>query len=172
VQLKQYILNETGAVGTNSSGFNNTEPTSSVFSLGSGTTANTSGGTQIAYCFAEKKGFSKFGSYTGNGNDGDGTFIYTGFKPAFFMIKRTDASQPWLILDSKRGAYNVNQSKLFPNASDVENTDASNGMDFLSNGIKLRRNNNESNGSNGNYIYMAFAENPLVGSNNIPTTAR
>ena len=92
----------------------------------------------VVYIFTDTTGYCKHGSYTGNGNDGDGPFIYTGFKPAFFMIKRTDASQPWLILDSKRGAYNVNQSKLFPNASDAENTDTSNGMDFLSNGIKLK----------------------------------
>ena len=140
--------------------------------IGVKTDANINGSGQgmVMYCFAEKKGFSKFGSYVGNGSD-DGTFVYTGFKPAFVIIKST-AIKTWIMLDNKRGSYNVNQSKLFPNDSSAENNDASNGIDFLSNGLKLRRDNTEINASGATYIYMAFAENPLVGTNNIPATAR
>ena len=131
---------------------------------------NTNGTTTIAYCFAEKKGFSKFGSYVANASD-DGPMIYLGFKPAFVLIKRTSNTNVWILLDNKRGSYNVNQSKLFPDNTDAENTDTSNGIDFLSNGFKIRRNNTEINGASGDtFIYMAFAEEPLVGDN--PATAR
>ena len=145
-------------------------PTSSLIYFNADGQVNFNNSTYIMYAFTDVQGYSKFGSYTGNENN-DGTFVYTGFKPAFLIIKRSDQAQPWLLLDNKRGTYNVNQSKLFPNASDAENTDTSNGVDFLSNGFKLRRNNGESNES-GTYIYMAFAESPLVGSNNVPATAR
>ena len=160
-------LDLTNATDTSAGFWNNTSPNSSVFTLGVGGTTNNSGDF-IAYCFAEKQGFSKFGSYTGNGNN-DGTFIYTGFKPAFVIIKST-STNTWIMLDNKRGSYNVNQSKLFADDSSVENTDTSNGIDFLSNGLKLRRNNSEINTSGQSYIYMAFAEEPLVGDN--PATAR
>jgi len=162
-------LNDVNGKATYSTCWGTMNSTDCTISVGGTLDANND---HVVYIFTDTTGYCKHGSYTGNGNDGDGPFIYTGFKPAFFMIKRTDASQPWLILDSKRGAYNVNQSKLFPNASDVENTDTSNGMDFLSNGIKLKRNNAESNGSNGNYIYMAFGAAPLVGSNGVTAKAR
>ena len=160
-------LDLSNAPDTSAGFWNNTSPNSSVFTLGVGGTTNNSGDF-IAYCFAEKQGFSKFGSYTGNGNN-DGTFIYTGFKPAFVIIKST-STNTWIMLDNKRGSYNVNQSKLFADDSSVENTDTSNGIDFLSNGLKLRRNNSEINTSGQSYIYMAFAEEPLVGDN--PATAR
>jgi len=163
------FLNLTNASTSGGTGYwNNTSPTSSVFSIGTDTANNVSGNNHIAYCFAEVKGFSKFGSYTGNGSD-DGIFIYTGFKPAFVIIKSTSINT-WIMLDNKRGSYNVNQSKLFADANSVENTDTSNGIDFLSNGLKLRRNNSEINTSGQSYIYMAFAEEPLVGDN--PCTAR
>ncbi|MDB3983238.1 hypothetical protein N9419_07260 [Candidatus Pelagibacter sp.] len=150
--------------------WNNTTPTSSVFSVSAERSVNGSGENLIAYCFAEKQGYSKFGSYTGNGND-DGAFVYTGFKPAFVIIKST-STNTWIMLDNKRGSYNVNQSKLFADANSAENTDTSNGIDFLSNGLKLRRNNSEINTSGQSYIFMAFAEAPLVGTNNVPCTAR
>jgi hypothetical protein len=168
---KAIYLNETGAVGTNSSGFNNTEPTSSVFSLGSGATANTSGGTQIAYCFAEKKGFSKFGSYTGNGS-ADGTFVYTGFKPAFVMVKQSSGVNGWVIKDNKRLGYNPTFYTLRANTSGAETTDSAESVDYLSNGFKLRNTDSNNNGSGSTYIYMAFAENPFVTSTKTPTTAR
>jgi hypothetical protein len=158
---KAIYLNETGAVGTNSSGFNDTEPTSSVFSLGNGATANTSGGTQIAYCFAEKKGFSKFGSYTGNGN-ADGTFIYTGFRPALVIGKKSSASgNSWWIMDNKRPGYNVIGNYLSPNTSSAESTGSSN-LDFTSTGFKIRRTGGFINDSSATYIYTAFAEAPFV----------
>jgi len=132
-----------------------------------------SGSTYIAYCFAEKKGYSKFGKYTGNGN-ADGTFVYLGFKPAFILMKRTDTGNSyddWFIFDNKRDGFNPNNKKIAPNESSVESSDT--GLyDLLSNGFKLRTNNSNNNGSGGNFIYMAFAENPLVGSNFVPTTAR
>ena len=143
---------------------------SSTFSIGTEVSVNDSGGTYIAYCFAEKQGFSKFGSYVANGSN-DGPMIYLGFKPAFVLIKRTSNTNVWILLDNKRGSYNVNQSKLYPDNNDAENTDTSNGIDFLSNGFKIRRNNTEINGAAGDtFIYMAFAEEPLVGDN--PATAR
>jgi hypothetical protein len=151
--------------------WNDTAPTSSVFSVGGYAGLNGSGNNIIAYCFAEKKGFSKFGSYVGNGN-ADGTFVYTGFKPAFVLAKQSSASgNDWTIYDNKRNNYNVVNKVLYPNASGTEAT-ASNTYDFLSNGFKLRTTDGRENASGSTYIYMAFAENPLVGTNNIPATAR
>jgi hypothetical protein len=127
--------------------------------------------TLIAYCFAEIKGYSKFGSYTGNGST-DGTFVYTGFKPAYVMIKRSDSSPYyWNVLDNKRDTYNPERLALFPNVDEVE-YDYTNFADFLSNGFKLRFTGAGANASGGTYIYMAFAENPFVSSKGIPTTAR
>ena len=138
---------------------------SSVFSL-----TYTSGSNAIAYCFAEKKGFSKFGSYTGNGSS-DGTFVYTGFKPAFVMIKRTDASASWELSDNKRTPDNPVDIRLRPDTTSADLT-ASDVFDFLSNGFKVRTSGTDFNASGGTYIYMAFASSPLVGTNNIPATAR
>jgi hypothetical protein len=120
----------------------------------------------IAYCFAEKKGFSKFGSYVGNGN-ADGTFVYTGFKPAFVLFKPSSATENWQIHDNKRPSYNPCDN-IAPNNSSAE---ADNDfVDLVSNGFKLRSATYSASGVT--YIYMAFAENPLVGTNNIPATAR
>ena len=163
-------LDNTGAAGPSSNVFNNTTPTNSVFSLGSDSRANGSGNAQIAYCFAEKKGFSKFGSYTGN-NSSDGPFIYTGFKPAFVILKRTDGAANWQLNDSARDTFNVVNKRLSPSASDAEATNFNFG-DFLSNGFKIRQTDQTWNASGGNYIYMAFAENPLVTSTKLPATAR
>jgi hypothetical protein len=125
----------------------------------------------VAYCFAEKQGFSKFGSYVGNGSN-SGPFIYTGFRPAFVMIKRTDSTGGWTIYDNKRG-YNGNNYELFPHSSEAEYTGTSFfEADILSNGFKLRLTDGQINASGGSYIYMAFAENPFVTSTGIPTTAR
>ena len=173
---KFMCLDATQAVGTASSIFNNTEPTSSVFSVGTDDAANKSGDSLIAYCFAEKTGYSKFGSYTGNGN-ADGPFVYTGFKPAFIMVKRTDSSTggSWIMYDTKRNPYNVSDIVLAANSASSE---AGWGnvydVDILSNGFKWRNDGGSGyvNVSGASYIYMAFAEAPLVGSNNVPTTAR
>jgi hypothetical protein len=125
----------------------------------------------IAYCFAEKKGFSKFGSYTGNGST-DGTFVYTGFKPAMIIIKRTDSAEQWQISDNKRNTFNVVDKGLFPSGDFVESSSSSYYIDYTSNGFKLRNTATWFNASGGTYIYMAFAEHPFVTSTSIPTTAR
>jgi hypothetical protein len=152
--------------------FNDTAPTSSVFSIGTNAPVNTSGGTYIAYCFAEKKGYSKFGSYTGNGN-ADGTFIYTGFKPAFFLVKRTTGTaKSWIIHDNKRDPNNLVDAYLYPNSNEAEGTSSSSGVDFLSNGIKLRNTYGSENVSGVTFIYSIFAESPFVNSNGVPNNAR
>ena len=130
---------------------------------------NGSSDNMIGYCFAEKKGFSKFGSYTGNGDANDGTFVYTGFTPAWVMIKRTDSTSQWCIIDNKRPGYNIAVNTLFANLSDQEATDL--GVNLLSNGFKEDTTNNLG-ASGGTYVYMAFAESPFVSSKGIPTTAR
>ena len=174
-QTDDYIfLNTTGAKGTISNVWNSTAPTSSVFGVPSGGYDNNlSGNNMIAYCFAEKQGFSKFGSYVGNGN-ADGTFVYTGFKPAWVMIKSSSsATTNWQIFDNKRtnNASNPTDDIIFANTSGAENLDSTaNPIDFLSNGFKCRGTNVNSNSSGVSYIYMAFAAEPLVGDN--PATAR
>ena len=130
---------------------------------------NKSGDNLIAYCFAEKKGYSKFGSYTGNNQDPDGTFVYTGFAPAWVMAKKTDGTHDWTIKDNKRPGYNENNKNLNANLSNAE--ESNDEVDFLSNGFKWRDNDGASNASN-TYIYMAFAESPFVNSNGVPTNAR
>jgi hypothetical protein len=152
-------LNDTGAASTSSGNWNNTAPTSTVFTSGTGF-AN--GGNMVAYCFAEINGYSKFGSYTGNGS-ADGPFIYTGFRPAFIMIKSSTSGENWITYDNRRLGYNLTQTILFPNTNGSEET--SNGFDFLSNGFKLRASTSGSNGSGQTYIYMAFAEMPTKYAN-------
>ena len=168
---KELYLNGTSA-SASSTAWNSTTPTSSVISLdgGAGNGVNASG-DYVAYCFAEKKGFSKFGSYKSN-NSTDGVFIYTGFKPAFVLCKVTDTTtNDWTLLDSARDTYNVAGKRLYPNLSGTESEVAR--ADFLSNGFKLRGTGSDMNGPAGyGYIYMAFAEEPLVSSNDIPATAR
>ena len=163
-------LDHTGTFYTNSTIWNNTSPTSSVFSIGTNTNVNQSGSTMIAYVFAEKTGFSKFGSFTGNGST-DGPFVYTGFKPAWVMIKASSRSTDnWVIVDSKRSTFNVADSALLANTTGGIDTGYK--RDFLSNGFKIRESGANQNGSGHTFTYMAFAEAPLVGSNNVPATAR
>jgi len=148
---------------------------SSTYSVYQGLTdtngVNGSGDAMVSYCFAEKQGYSRFGKYTGNGN-ANGTFIYTGFKPAVVINKRIDAGGPWTIFDNARCPNNVNNAKLFPHLNDAEVTTTGDPIDFLSNGYKLRGSGADCNVNGGTYIYMAFAENPFVTSTGIPTTAR
>jgi hypothetical protein len=148
--------------------------TSSIFTLrnGSGSViqTNTSGEDYVAYCFAEKQGYSKFGSYKGNSST-DGTFVYLGFKPRWLMIKSTQAGMYWDIIDSTISTSNVMDDYLTANTSDPQGTSVTKNVDFLSNGFKWRYGNN-TNFSDHTYIYMAFAENPFVTSTGIPTTAR
>ena len=156
-----------------SSVWNSTSPTSSVFTVNDNQ-VNSSGITYIAYCFAEKKGFSKFGSYTGNGSL-DGTFIYTGFKPAWFLIKSSSNSEQWEMVDNKRDTINPLNLLLYPDQSAAEFTGSTGDRlhcDFTANGVKLRGNASSANGSGLSYIFMAFAENPFVTSSGIPACAR
>jgi hypothetical protein len=166
-------LNTTASTASSVTLWNNTAPTSSLFTISSA--LNFNGSPTIAYCFAEKKGFSKFGSYTGNGSS-DGPFVYTGFKPAFFMIKRTDTTTNWIMYDTVRQPYNTtNPGPIYANLSSAEESNVTlTAFDILSNGFKTRNTSSwaESNASGGTYIYMAFAGNPLVTSTGIPTTAR
>ena len=142
---------------------------STTVTVDSNSYVNSSGATYVMYCFAEKTGYSKFGSYVGNGN-ADGAFIYTGFKPALFLMKETtDSGTNWIMYDNKRSTFNAVDDYLKPNSSDAESTGLD--FDFLSNGIKCRNNNSGINASGQNYIFMAFGQS-LVGSNNIPATAR
>jgi len=149
--------------------WNNTTPTASVFSVGSSALVNGSSKTYVDYVFSDIKGYSKFGSYTGNGN-ADGTFSYTGFKPAFVIIKRTDSSDNWYVYDTKRDTENPLAVALNPDTSGTEFS-TSNILDFLSNGFKLRSSEATTNASGGKYIYMAFAENSFVNSNGVPNNA-
>jgi len=168
---KHMALDATQAIGDAASVFNDTEPTSSVFSVGTDDAANKNGDSLIAYLFADKQGYSKFGSYIGNGNV-DGTFVYTGFKPAFIMTKQTDGTDWWVINDNKRDPFNASTYGLRPNDSAAESSDEAWTKDLLSNGFKHRTANSGSNGSGNEYIYMAFAENPFVTSTGVPATAR
>ena len=147
-----------------------TLPTSSVFSLSSSNEHNESSGTYIAYCFAEKKGFSKFGSYTGNGN-ADGTFVFTGMRPSFVLAKRTNSASGWVLFDTAREPFNLADTSIRADDSGAEN-ESNGALDILSNGFKWRTTDTGVNGSGDTYIYMAFAENPFVSSTGTPVTAR
>ena len=160
---------ETSATSDNAGWWNDTAPTSSVFTLGTHDRVNKDGNTYIAYCFAEKQGYSKFGGYTGNGN-ADGPFVYTGFSPAWLMIKRTDSGEGWHMVDHKRDV-NENNTRLQAESSGADDT-SEGGLDMLSNGFKIRTAWAGFNADGGTYVYMAFAESPFVSSKGVPTTAR
>jgi len=165
------LLNSSGAkVGAYSDNWNNTSPTSTVFSVGSSnSTGGSSSDNMIAYIFADVKGYSKVGSYTGNGN-ADGPFVYTGFKPAWVMFK-PDASADWTIVDNKRNTFNTVADKTINANIGTAEHDGSMDLDFLSNGFKIKNANTDNNHS-GTIIYMAFAESPFVNSNGIPNNTR
>ena len=169
-------LNQTNAEATESTFFANIDPTSSVIQLGQNAAVNYQGHNYIAYCFAEKQGYSKFGKYVGNGN-ANGPFVYTGFKPAFVLVKNASATESWVVYDTARNTFNLTNLKLSPNTNDGENNNsgiggtAYNNIDILSNGFKCKSNNAATNGNGNTIIYMAFAENPFV-AGGIPTTAR
>ena len=155
-----FILEDTNAVITTDTYWNDTSPTSTVWTMGTQNAVNVSGQETIAYCFHSVEGFSRIGSYTGNGN-ANGTFVYTGFRVAFVLIKQT-AVDDWGIYDSKRLGQNNDGSSgngvLYPNIANAEETQASRAIDLLSNGFKLRTNNPTFNENGGTYVYMAFAE--------------
>jgi len=164
------FLNTTDTFMNHSAWWNGTASTSTVFSVGTDSRTNNSGDNFVAYCFADIQGYSKFGKYEANASD-DGPFIYTGFKPAWVMIKNIDNANNWVMHDNQRGAFNVNDEQLSPNTSGVEATDSSK-MDFLSNGFKIRIDAQGVNNSGHTMIYHAFAESPFVSSKGVPTTAR
>ena len=158
---------DTNIMGTNL-------PNSTTFGIGNYAGVNVNGENFIAYCFAPIKGYSSLGSYVGNGN-ANGTFVYTGFKPAYLMIKNADLGAGfgfWTIWDNKRNTYNPEINYLIANSQDAESTGDPGGVDFLSNGFKLRNAFDYSNKVSTNYIYMCFAENPFVLTDGTPVTAR
>ena len=171
--VSKYIyLHLTNAADTGgaSSYWQTSEPTSSVVSLGTDGDVNGSSDTYISYFFCNKQGYSKFGSYTGNGN-ADGTFIYTGFKPAFVITKKTSGTSPWGIHDNKRDPFNE-VDELLEADTDAALSDSTYGKDFLSNGFKIRTSSSGVNGSGDTFVYMAFAEAPFVNSKGVPCNAR
>jgi hypothetical protein len=154
---------DTSAQASFPTAWNSTAPTSSVFSVGANTRTNESAQSIVAYCFAEIAGFSKFGSYTGNGS-ADGPFVYTGFRPKYVMWKNASAVADWGILDGARDPYNAETLYLIPDSSAAE---AGTGgyLDATANGFKIRSNATGINGSTNTIIYMAFAESPFSISN-------
>ena len=157
-------LNQTNGSDTSTSVWNDTNPTSTVFSVGTNSRINGSSVTYVSYCFAEIESYSKFGSYTGNGST-DGAFIYLGFRPAFVIIKQTNQTNNWIINDSARDTFNVGQYWLYADGNFAEESGSSRYFDFVSNGIKLRNGGTGQNDSGDTYIYMAFAEQPFKFAN-------
>ena len=166
----EYQFVTTAAKASTNNNFKSS-PTNSIFTLGNSDVNESE--NIVCYAWAPIQGFSKFGSYTGNGN-ADGPFIYLGFKPAWVVIKRTDSTNNWGIFDSTRDTFNQVGKQLYANGTEAEDADAahSSGRDYLSNGFKLRETGNAINGSSATYIYMAFAEHPFVSSKGVPCTAR
>ena len=164
-------LNESTLSRASSTTWNDTAPTSSVFSIGSSSTVNLSTKNFVAYCWHEVDGFSQFGKYVGNAST-DGPFIYTGFKPAWVMVKNASGSSAWVIYDNKRNSFNPMDKYLLADSSAVEATAGSLDIDMVSNGFKIRGNDGGYNGSGITVIYMAFAEHPFVGDGTSPVTAR
>jgi len=171
IGFNKYIkLNDTHAAQTFSGTFNDTAPNTSVVTLGNNGITNSGSYNYIMYCFSERKGYSKIGSYTGNGNT-NGTFVYTGFKPAFLLIKVTSTDDSWQLIDTTRDTFNSGSE--FVIQPDLNQAEADNvRLDILSNGFKTRTTNVSVNASGASYIYMAFAENPFVSSTGVPATAR
>tara|TARA_R110001592_G_scaffold1630_1_gene9464 strand:+ start:16 stop:1059 length:1044 start_codon:yes stop_codon:yes gene_type:complete len=168
---KAVYLDSSAAPDTDNTYWQNTTPTSTVFSVGTNS-GNNSGNAMVAYSFAQKQGYSKFGNYTGNGN-ANGTFVYTGFKPAFVMLKNATDASDWNMKDSKRPGFNQVNDILYPNLNNAEEHGGD--IDILSNGFKTRTTAANTNDNASTYIYFAFAENPFVTStdnNSIPATAR
>jgi len=165
-------LNSTAATATSSTYWLNTpaESNATLLAFGNNAATGADGGEYVCYAFAEKQGYSKFGKYVGNGN-ANGPFVYTGFKPAFVMIKRTDSTANWDMFTGEISTFNIVSDRLRANLSNAEQTGFDR-LDFVSNGFKIRNTNTTGNTSGGTYIYMAFAENPFVTSTGIPTTAR
>ena len=165
------VLSEDGAQTTSALGLD-ADPTSSVINIGTDTgCTNGSGETYVAFCFTEKQGYSKFGNYKGNGN-ADGPFAYTGFRPAFIMIKNATASGNWEMFDAKRSTFNLMHATVYADVAGSEYTGTGNQIDVLSNGFKCRANDTNTNDSGETHLFIAFAEAPFVNSNGVPCNAR
>ena len=164
-------LNDNVATSDDDSTWDDTAPTSSVFRVKSSTSTNGSSANYVAYLWTGKQGFSKFGGYTGNGS-ADGTYVYTGFRPAFVLFKGLNSNREWILADNKRDPINEVDAVLYGNTNDAEGD--SDMVDFLSNGFKFIHASGPGtiNTSGESYIYMAIAENPFVNSNGIPVNAR
>ena len=163
------FLDVTDATSDRLAEWNDTAPTSSIFTVSDGNSVNNSSENFIAYLWRSVQGFSKFGSYTGNGN-ADGTFVYTGFRPAWILTKETSGVASWRIIDNKRDTINPAQTNLYPNQDSADYTEYP--IDILSNGFKIKHSGGGQNESGASYIYMAFAEAPFVNSNGVPCNAR
>ena len=174
IAANEYIyLNNTGAKASGVNAWSATNPDATKIYVGTDGGVNGSGTTYVCYAFAEKKGYSKFGSYTANGN-ADGSFVYLGFKPAFVIVKRTDSSGDGVLFDNKRPSENPTDLNIAPNTNGAE-IDEGQGFDFLSNGFKIREAGNFVNAGGQPFIYMAFAENPFVANDSgtaVPVVAR
>ena len=166
------ILNTTAAKVDYNTPWNDTAPTSSVFTVGADGGNNENTSTMLAFCFAEKQGFSKFGSYTGNGSSSanSGPFVYLGFKPSLVIVKNTSGTEGWQIWDNKRSSFNGQGSNISPNSSNAESTGVR--VHFFSNGFQLVSSGADQNTDGNVFIYMAFAEAPFVNSNGVPCNAR
>ena len=165
------VLNTTAATSDSNDKWSDEAPTSSVFTVGDSSQLNASGDTSIAFLWSETQGYSKFGKYTGSSST-DGPYIYLGFKPAWFMTKKSNGSKDWNIYDNKRsdsGGGNPNDQYLEANNAAAEQSGQD--VDFLSTGVKIRSTSSEVNGDDNTFIYMAFAESPLVNSNGVPNNA-
>ena len=165
--LNYIMLNNTNASASDSGKFN-ADPTSTYIQIGNDAGMNTNDGSHLFYCFAEKQGYSKFGKYKGNGN-ADGTFVYTGFRPAWVMFKGNNTSN-WQLWDDKRDPINPVEKAMHPDIGNVASTDQD--IDFLSNGFKIRGSVAHINGDGVDFYYLAFAESPFVNSNGVPNNAR
>ena len=165
----QLLLNDTDAEANDNNTFNNTAPTSTVFSVGTRNAVNANGEGHVAWVFAPKQGYSKFGTYKGNGSS-DGVTVYTGFQPQWLMIKQRSAGgEHWRLFDSARSTTNQVNRHLFPSHHSAESAET--GCDFLANGFKMRNADAHQNANNQTYFFMAFAKHPIVSSTGVPVTA-
>jgi len=156
------LLNTTNPSSSGVSAWNNTTPTSSVFTLGSYTELNKNTAPFVAYCFSAVSGYSAFGSYTGNGST-DGPFVFVNFRPRYVLIKRSSGVDNWFVYDTARSTYNLASQTLQTNTSNAEDTTV-NQIDILSNGFKCRSSNTATNNNGDTYVYACFAENPFKNS--------
>ena len=171
VDLNKYLRLDSSSAQVSDAVFNNTAPTTSVFTVDADGQVNENTHTFVAYCFSEVKGYSKFGKYVGNAST-NGPFIYTGFSPAWVMIKAIDAAKSWYMYDDKRPGYNTTQTNSEALLADTNDSEFDSNVDLLSNGFKIRTSGSGENSSGTNYAYFAFAKHPIVTSSGSVAPAR